>query len=99
MDEHTGFTLVHGGCHTAACWRHVIGRLAAPALAVELDGRPGRPADLRRVTRADWVATVVRPVDEAPFQRVILVGHSMAGLILAEAAARRPNRITHVVFM
>ncbi|MDT5009925.1 MAG: hypothetical protein QOH57_1542 [Mycobacterium sp.] len=82
-----GLLLIHGGAHAADCWDLTVDRLAHHApdlrvLAVDLPGRGNRPADLSSVTVADWVDSVVADVDQAGLKDVVVVGHSMAGLVV-----------------
>jgi pimeloyl-ACP methyl ester carboxylesterase len=93
-----GFVLVHGGFHRAACWDGLLSHLDAPAVTVDLPGRGDRAA-AGRATLDDFVAAVVAAVDGAPFDRAVLVGHSLAGIVVPEVAIRRPKRIAHLVFL
>jgi pimeloyl-ACP methyl ester carboxylesterase len=79
--------LIHGGAHAADCWDLTIAHLrcAAPelrVLAVDLPGRRDKPGDLRRATIREWVDSVVSDIDQAGLDRVVLAGHSMAGLVI-----------------
>lgn len=85
--------LVHGGAHAADCWDLTVAEIdrLAPeltVLAVDLPGRRGKPGNLVTVTVADWVASVVRDVEEAGLDDVIVVGHSMAGLTVPGVVAK-----------
>jgi pimeloyl-ACP methyl ester carboxylesterase len=92
------FVLVHGGGFTASCWDPLIPFLKDTVRAVDLPGRGGRPADLKQVTIADSVDAVVEEI-VAIDQRVVLVGHSMAGITLPAVVGRVPERIGKVVFV
>lgn len=94
-----GVVLVHGGLHTAACWKPVLRYLATPASAVDLPGRGDRPADLASVTLGDCVAAVMDAADAAGFDRVALVGHSLGGVTVTETAYRHPERVSHLVYV
>jgi len=94
-----GIILVHGGMHTAACWAHLLPLLAAPARAVDLPGRGSRPADLGRITLADCVQAVMEEADDAGFERVALVGHSLGGVTITETAHLHPERMSHLVYV
>ncbi|MEM6106092.1 alpha/beta hydrolase [Mycobacterium sp. 050272] len=88
-----GLVLVHGGAHAADCWDLTVAELARrtpelPVLAVDLPGRGGRPADLTAVTITDWVSSAVADIDDAGFNEVVIVGHSMGGLTVPGIVAR-----------
>lgn len=93
-----GFVLVHGGFHRAACWDGLLPHLVAPVVTVDLPGRGDRAA-AGRATLEDFVAAATAVVDAAPFDRAVLVGHSLAGIVVPEVARRRPERVAHMVFV
>jgi len=97
-----GLVLIHGGAHAADCWAPTVAELARQApelrvLAVDLPGRGAKPADLASVRIADFVNSVVVDVDEAEFDDVVVVGHSMAGLtapgVVAKLGAARVREL------
>ena len=51
-------------------------------LAVDLPGRRGKPGDLHTLTVADCVQSVVDDIERAGLDDIVLVGHSLAGLIV-----------------
>jgi pimeloyl-ACP methyl ester carboxylesterase len=82
-----GLVLVHGGAHAADCWDLTVAELARlepelRVLAVDLPGRRGKPGHLVGGCIADWVDSVVSDVDDARLGDVVVVGHSMAGVIV-----------------
>jgi pimeloyl-ACP methyl ester carboxylesterase len=95
--------LVHGGAHAADCWDLTIAELACQepklrVLAVDLPGRGRNPADLTKVTLAGWADSVVADVDEAGFQDVVVVGHSLGGLTVPGVVARLgPSRVRELI--
>lgn len=93
------FVLVHGGGHGAWCWERLIPHLERPALAVDLPGRGSKPADLTRVGITECVDSIVSDVERAGIDRAVLVGHSMAGVIIPAVAERIPARVAHLVFL
>ena len=87
------FGLVHGGFHGAWCWDRLIPRLAArghDAVAMDL------PVDDPDATLATYVDTAVDAL-AAVDGPLILVGHSMGGLVIPHVARRRP--VTRLVFI
>jgi len=77
--------LVHGGAHAGDCWDLTVDEIQKRepdlrVLAVDLPGRRSKPGDLRTVTIADWVDSVVDDIDAAGFDDIVIVGHSFAGV-------------------
>ncbi|MEV0891677.1 alpha/beta fold hydrolase [Promicromonospora sp. NPDC050262] len=83
-----GFMLVHGGGHDARCWAPLTGHLDGPFLAADLPGCGTRPADLSQVTLDDLVLAAVADLDDFDTaEKVVLIGHSMAGITIPAVAA------------
>ncbi len=99
--------LVHGGAHGAWCWAPTMVLLQSSTLAVDLPprevrggaGRNESRPELRTLTVADWTDSLFGDLDAAGIERAVLVGHSLGGLTIAEAARRRPERVAHLVFV
>jgi pimeloyl-ACP methyl ester carboxylesterase len=87
------FGLVHGGFHGGWCWDRLIPELAArghEAVAMDM------PIDDADATLSDYVASVVDAL-AAVEEPVVLVGHSMGGLVIPHVAATRP--VERMVFI
>src|SRR5262249_24386385 len=69
------------------------------AVALDLPGRGGRPGDLERLRIRDFAAAAARDLESAGISRVVLVGHSMAGLTIPPLRELVPERIASVVFV
>jgi pimeloyl-ACP methyl ester carboxylesterase len=100
-----GLVLIHGGAHAADSWDLVAAELRGIApelrvLAVDLPGRRGKPGDLRKATIRDWVDSVVSDIDQAGLDRIVVAGHSMAGLIVPGVVAKLGTaRVAEAVFV
>lgn len=84
--------LIHGGGHAADCWDLTIDEIhrlepGLTALAVDLPGRRSKPGDLRTLTIAECVDSVVADIENAGLSDVIIVGHSIAGITAPAVAA------------
>lgn len=95
--------LVHGGGLAADSWGLTVDEIhqLAPelrVLAVDLPGRRGKPGDPERDAIADFVDSVVHDIDDAGLEDVVLVGHSMAGLVVPGVATRLGPRVRELVF-
>ncbi|WP_214413913.1 alpha/beta fold hydrolase [Sphaerisporangium fuscum] len=92
----TTFVLVHGAWHGPWAWErltpllHRAGvRTLTPALTLE--GNVGLDVHVDEVLTCLDVATTA--------DDVVLVGHSYAGLIVRQAADRRPDLVKHVILV
>ncbi|MCW2830230.1 MAG: putative esterase [Aeromicrobium sp.] len=101
----TGLVLVHGGLHAGDCWTPTIDALTRLApdvhpLAVDLPGRREVPGDLSTLTIEQCETSVIEQIDAAGLDRVMLVGHSMAGITIPGVAARLgAERVARLVFV
>lgn len=100
------FVLVHGGAHGAWCWERLVPHLeGSPSVeavvAVDLTGHGARldAKPQEAITRADYVDDVVREVETRDLREVVLVGHSLAGITVPEAASRLAPRMRRLVFL
>jgi pimeloyl-ACP methyl ester carboxylesterase len=92
-NETPSMVLIHGGHHTARCWEPTIRALhlrapELPVLAPDLPGRGDSPGDLNSATLDDSVTTVIDAVKTEGLRSVVLVAHSMGGLVIPTVAAR-----------
>lgn len=96
---------IHGGQHSRACWQLTIDALntASPGvatLAVDLPGRRDQPGDLATMTIEHCVRSVVAQIESIGAQRVMLVGHSQAGITLPGViTALGAERVTRAVYL
>jgi len=79
--------LVHGGGLAADSWEltvEEIHRLAPEltVLALDMPGRRNKPGDLREMTIADYVDSLVGDIETAGLEDIVIVGHSMGGMTL-----------------
>lgn len=95
------FLLVHGAFGSAANWDLIIERLIAAghtAEAIDLPGAGDEPTPLAEVTLDAYAARVVAALEAGP-EPAILVGHSMGGVVVTQAASDAPGRVTQVVYV
>lgn len=92
------YLLIHGGGSTARFWDRLLPYLDRPALAVDLPGRNGKPADFATLSIDDEVASVLADVDAAaPTTPIVVVAHSSGGLVVPGVVAGLGDRVAHVV--
>lgn len=94
------YVLVHGAWADESAWGFVRTELARRA-NVTVVNLPAHGIDLRQagqVKLADYVRTVSDAVNAAP-GKVILVGHSMAGIVISQVAEKLPQKIEKLVYV
>lgn len=99
------FVFIHGGLHSKSCWNPTLDALRSldpdvKLLAVNLPGREDEPGDLKNLTIAQCVDSVVSKIQAINPERVILVGHSMAGLTIPGVVVKLGKALVQrVVFL
>jgi pimeloyl-ACP methyl ester carboxylesterase len=81
------FILIHGAWHGAWCWHKVVLLLQAKGhkvIAVDLPSHGQDPTLPEMVTMADYIQKIISICEEE--EQVILVGHSMGGIPISQAA-------------
>lgn len=86
----TTHVLVHGAWHGPWAWERVVPLLRVRTVVPELSG-----GDAGLDDHADQIVTVLEAADD----EVVLVGHSYAGLVVRQAADRRPDRVRRIVLV
>lgn len=95
------FVLVHGAFGGAWCWEPVIGRLEAAGHTVEAFDLPGSGedetpvADVTLDAYANRACAALAERDEL----AVLVGYSMGGVVITQAAQHCSERIASLVFV
>jgi pimeloyl-ACP methyl ester carboxylesterase len=95
------YILVHGAWGDAWEFSDVAKRLSqdgSKVTALDLPGHGNNKQALAKVTMAAYVKSVVDSINEQD-QKVILVGHSLAGAVIAQVAEQIPNSIERLVFV
>jgi len=95
------FILVHGAYHGAWCWQPVIERLQAMGQSAHAPNLPGHgqiDTWIGDQNMTNYVEAVVSAIDNAD-QPIDLVGHSMAGAVVAAAAEKRPDALKKLIFL
>ncbi|HEX7525719.1 MAG TPA: alpha/beta fold hydrolase [Gaiellaceae bacterium] len=95
------FVLVHGAWHGGWCWRKIVPLLESAGHrvdALDLPGHGDNPAPVSEMT-LDANARLVADRVEAAGEPVVLVGHSMGGISITQAAELVPERIATLVYV
>jgi putative intracellular protease/amidase len=94
------YVLVHGAWADESAWGFVRNGLAQNANVV-VANLPAHGIDLtaaNKVTLSDYVKYLTALVNAQP-GKVILVGHSMAGVVVSQVAENIPNKIDKLIYV
>lgn len=93
--------LVHGYSESLLAWRGIVDRLTDDAEVVALDlpghGLSSKPGN--GYTVDSLAANLLATLDTLRARRVVLVGHSMGGAVVAAAALAAPERVRGIVLV
>ena len=92
--------LVHGAFGRAACWDRVVPGLRAAGHSVEAIDLPGAgedPTPVVEITLDRYAQRVREALSDGP--SAVLVGHSMGGMVITQAAARCPSQVATLVYV
>jgi len=99
------FVLVHGAWQAPFAWEYVGPELEAAGQKVVIVQLPGHGTDTTNpatLTLDDYRDAVINAMNAAGVQKtekVILVGHSLAGMIISEVAEKIPAQIDKLVYI
>lgn len=91
--------LVHGSWYGAWCWDRVGEKLRSAGFEVVAPDLPAHGADttpVPKVSLAGYVETVARAIGDG---KAVVVGHSMAGIVLSELGERHPEKVERLVYL
>jgi pimeloyl-ACP methyl ester carboxylesterase len=95
------FALVHGAWHGAWCWRDLVPLLEAEGhrvLTPDLPGHGQDKAQVAEMTLERYARRVEETIDAAP-EPVVLVGHSMGGMVVTQAAEYAAGKVARLVYV
>ena len=95
------FVLVHGAYHGGWAWDKIVPLLEDAGHEVEAPDLPGHGQDetpIAEITLQRYVERIVQELDSRP-EPVILVGHSLGGTVISEAAEQRPDKVETLVYV
>jgi len=95
------FILVHGAWHDARCWELVAPLLVAAGHRVRTPDLPGHGNSKLPPTRSTLKAYVehIGAEIDAAGEPVVLIGHSMGGMVVTAVAAAQPHQLLHLVYL
>jgi len=93
MKNKITLVFLHGAGTGAWVWERVIKELSTPAVALDIPGR------IEGATPDNCADALVAELDRKGVDSVILVLHSLAGVLAPGMAARLGSRLKHIVYV
>lgn len=96
------FVLVHGSWHGAWCWEKttpLLERAGHRVIALDLPGHGLDQTPLSRVSLDAYAESICEATAGADVDPVVVVGHSMGGAAITQAAAMCPGTIDVLVYL
>lgn len=95
------YVLIHGAWHGGWCWDKVVPLLTMKGHTVEAPDLPGHGKDNTSIQEISLKAYTesVRNILDIQHEPVILVGHSMGGIVISQVAEYRPEKIKTLVYV
>jgi pimeloyl-ACP methyl ester carboxylesterase len=92
--------LVHGAFGGAWCWEPVVPGLQAAGHTVQTFDLPGSGADQTPVPEVTLDAYAARVGEVlAGGEPAVLIGHSMGGMVVTQAASRWPEHVARLIYV
>src|SRR3954465_10649575 len=95
------FVLVHGAFHGAWCWEPLVRELSVgghDVVTLDLPGSGDDATPVADVTLDAYAQRICDALADEP-EPVVLVGHSMGGVAVTQAAARCPEQVSRLVYV
>jgi pimeloyl-ACP methyl ester carboxylesterase len=95
------YILLHGAWHASWCWHRVIPIIKEQghkALAPDLPGHGNNKASFKNITLKTYVDEIAKLI-KLQDRPLILVGHSMSGIVISQLAGNIPEHIEALVYV
>ncbi|XVF15624.1 hypothetical protein REPUB_Repub09cG0170200 [Reevesia pubescens] len=104
MEGKQHFVLIHGACHGAWCWYKLVSLLKTAGHQVTALDLGASGVDPKRLEEITSFSDYLQPLMDflaslSEHDKVILVGHSYAGLCISMAMEKFPKKISVAVFI
>jgi pimeloyl-ACP methyl ester carboxylesterase len=95
------YILLHGAWHASWCWKYLVNELKDKGHDVIAPDLPGHGQNMQSFleinldTYLSYLSEIIMSCD----RQIILVGHSMAGIIISQLAENMPEKIAQLIYV
>ncbi len=96
------YLFLHGALRGAWLWDKLVPLIqknGAKAIAHDLPGHGKRAEERKGVNMSAYIKNVLSYIEKNDLRDLILVGHSMSGIVITKVADEVPERIRHLVYL
>lgn len=98
----TNFLLIHGAMRGAWLWDKLMPLLmkgGGNPIAIDLPGHGDRVGEGSFASMSTYIDDVIQFIRKENLRDLVLVGHSMSGIVISKVAEEVPERIKHLVYL
>jgi pimeloyl-ACP methyl ester carboxylesterase len=97
------YLFIHGALRGAWLWERILPLIqkkgGAKAIAIDLPGHGKRAAERAGVDMSAYINDIIPYIKKQNLSDIVLVGHSMSGIIISRVVEEVPERIRHLVYL
>lgn len=93
--KNIGFVFINGAGLSAAIWDETRAKIDAPTLAIEAPHRGDKAA--LKLSLKDYVDEAMNQIDAFPAKKIVLVSHSIGGVVMMQLTQLLGKRVAGVV--
>src|SRR5512139_1095949 len=96
------YLLIHGALRGAWLWDRLMPLLmkgGGNPIAIDLPGHGDRSEDRKGITMSTYIDDVIQFIRKENLRDLVLVGHSMSGMIISKVAEEATERVKHLVYL
>ncbi|MCR8644991.1 alpha/beta hydrolase [Paenibacillus sp. N1-5-1-14] len=95
--EQVGVVFIHGAGLNGGIWSEVATDFQYPSLSIDLPMRAAEDASRKDLTLMDYVRDIKQQIDAWGVKRIVLVAHSLGGILALEVAKSLSDRLVGFV--
>ncbi|HSD56008.1 MAG TPA: alpha/beta hydrolase [Candidatus Saccharimonadales bacterium] len=92
-----GFLFIHGAGLGGWIWKDTAGQLSEPSVCADFPARTGSLEERKKLTLDDYVASVLEQANNIKVDKIIVVAHSIGGVVALRVAEQLGDRLAGFV--